>query len=183
MYAYFHGLPTFTSPGHTCTCNNEVVANEIVGSYRNDLAQSFLNGASSMQEIIQRSEASCKVCSDERTRRHRVLTSLETIPEELHLPPYSTAPALYSFNVPRYYSTLLRAREFAKQQNLELYWCYARDVPLHQGDRELKRDALELKLYAWLRRHDQQTGHLPSILPLVKGLPVRLTESVDREKQ
>ena len=136
-----------------------------------------------MQEIIRKSEIGCKLCREERKRRHRVLTSLETIPEELHKLPYSNAPALYSFNVPRYYSTLLRAREFAKQQNLELYWCYAKDVPIHQGDRELKREALELKLISWLRRHDQQTGHLPSIIPLVKGLPVRLTESVDREKQ
>ncbi len=136
-----------------------------------------------MQDIIQESEVSCQACKSERARRHRVLTRLDKIPDELHKPPFSTAPALYSFNVPRYFSTLLRAREFAKQQNFELYWCYARDVPLHAGDRELNRQALEQKLYSWLRRHDQQTGHLPSIIPLVKDLPVRLTESVDREKQ
>ena len=98
-----------------------------------------------MQDIIRESEVNCQACKSERARRHRVLTRLDEIPDELHKPPFSTAPALYSFNVPRYFSTLLRAREFAKQQNLELYWCYARDVPLHAGDKELKREALEQK--------------------------------------
>ena len=136
-----------------------------------------------MEEVIRESESNSEACKVERRRRHRVLTRLDKIPEELHKAPFSTAPALYSFNVPRCFSTRLRAREFAKQHDLELYWCYARDVPLHAGDRELERNTLEGKLYKWLRRHVQQTGHIPSIFPLVKGLPVGLTESVGSEKQ
>ena len=97
-------------------------------------------------------------------------------------PPFSSAPALYSFNVPQYFSSQLRAREFAKQKNVQLTWCYAKDVPLHPGDRELKSEALQEKLFSWLRRHDQGTCHLPSMLALAVGMPVRLTESVDRER-
>ena len=66
---------------------------------------------------------------------------------------------------------------------MQLSWCYAKDVPLHPGDRELKADALQNKLFTWLRRHDQETSHLPSIYPLAVGLPIRLTENVDRNKQ
>ena len=77
----------------------------------------------------------------------------------------------------------LRAREFAKQNNVQLSWCYARDRPLHPGDRELAPEALHAKLIAWLRRHDQETSHISSILPLAVGMPIRLTGKVDRDRQ
>ena len=132
---------------------------------------------------IEKSERSCKHCTQERKRRKRVLSNLEEIPEALKKPPYSSAPALYSFNVPRYFSIQLRAREFAKQNNVQLSWCYAKDVPLHQGDRDLNAEALPEKRFSWQRRHAQETCHLTSILPLAVGMPIRLTESVDRERQ
>ena len=99
------------------------------------------------------------------------------------MPTFEQRTALYSFNVPRYFCTHVRAREFAKQSNVQLSWCYAKDVPLHPGDRELKTEALQNKLLAWLRRHDQETSHLPSIYPLAVGMPIRLTENVDRNRQ
>ena len=71
----------------------------------------------------------------------------------IHKVMFSRAPALYSFNVPKYFAILLRAREFAKQQNVQLTWCYARDIPLHPGDRDLKKEALDQKRIAWLQRH------------------------------
>ena len=85
--------------------------------------------------------------------------------------------------MPRYFSTNLRAREFAKQNNVQLTWAYAKDVPLHPEDRELKQEALLEKLFAWLRRHDQETSHLASIYALAVGLPIRLTENVDRSRE
>ena len=85
--------------------------------------------------------------------------------------------------MPRYFATNLRAREYAKQRNVQLSWCYARDVPLHPGDRDLPQEKLEAKLFSWLRRHDQETGHIPSIYPLAVGMPIRLTDNVDRSRQ
>ena len=95
----------------------------------------------------------------------------------------SKAPALYSFNVPKYFAILLRAREFAKQQNIQLTWCYARDTPMHPDDRELKTKALDDKRVSWLQRHDQDTCNITSLLPLAVGMPVRLTDNVDRRRQ
>ena len=135
-----------------------------------------------MAEVVQKTEEGCEKCSTECERRHRALNGKTTDNQEFHKEPYSSAPALYSFNVPRYFSTNLRAREFAKQNNVQLSWCYAKDIPLHPGDRELKHDALLSKLFAWLRKHDQQTSHLASIYALAVGLPIRLTESVDRSR-
>ena len=39
------------------------------------------------------------------------------------------------------------------------------------------------KLAGWLCRHDQDTCHLPSILPLAVGMPVRLSDTVDRTRK
>ena len=73
------------------------------------------------------------------------------------------------------------AREFAKEHGVQLSWSYAQDTPLHPGDQDLKGEALDKKRVSWLRRHDQDTCNLPSLLPLAVGLPVRLTDNVDRD--
>ena len=105
----------------------------------------------------------CTACNERRRARHRVLTNLSDIPEEVRQPPYTDAPAIYSFNVPRYYSMQLRAREYAKQHTQQLAWCYAKDIPLHPGDRDLSAEKITAKLTSWLSRHDQETCHLPGL--------------------
>ena len=44
----------------------------------------------------------------------------------------------------------------------------------------LDEDALTAKRKRWLEAHDQKTGGIMGLLPLVRGLPVRLTDHVDR---
>ena len=66
---------------------------------------------------------------------------------------------------------------------MQFSWCYARDVSLHAEDRELTRERLDDKLFKWLRRHGQETGHIPSIYPFAVGMPIRLTENLDRDMQ
>ena len=77
----------------------------------------------------------------------------------------------------------LCAREFAKTHKRQLSWAIARDIPLFSEDRALPAEKLRTKLCNWLLNHDQKTGHITSIMPLCMGLPVRLTESVDRKRQ
>ena len=45
----------------------------------------------------------------------------------------------------------------------------------------LEKDALDAKKRQWLAFHDQKTGGIMGMLPLVKGLPVRLSDHVDRD--
>ena len=191
-YAYFHGLPTLASPccptqdrrGDACTCNGDIENDPIMGGpYRKDWKNQFLHGNLDMAQFLLSNEAECQLCRAERSRRHRVLTPNAPLDPALRQPPFTGAPALYTFNVPRYFATNLRAKEWAKQENIQLSWCHARDVPLHPGDRELPAEALNEKRYSWLRRHDQETSHIPSIYPLAKGMPIRLTENVDRNRQ
>ena len=53
---------------------------------------------------------------------------------------------------------------------------------MHREDRDLPDDKLREKRCRWLERHDQHTSHIGSQLPLVQGLPVRLTDAVDRKR-
>ena len=46
----------------------------------------------------------------------------------------------------------------------------------------LDKAALDVKRRRWLEFHDQKTGGIMGLLPLIKGLPVRLTEHVNRNK-
>ena len=43
-------------------------------------------------------------------------------------------------------------------------------------------EQLDAKRRSWLLRHDQDTKHIASSLPLVVGLPVRLTDTIDRKR-
>lgn len=44
----------------------------------------------------------------------------------------------------------------------------------------LEKDALDAKRTRWLAFHDQKTSGIMGLLPLVKGLPVRLTSALNR---
>ena len=183
-YSYFHGLPTLASPcAGKCGCNDDVVDDSVLGPCRKTWKERFSGGCADMAALQTSPDGECAECRAERAKRHRVLTNTESLAPELRSDPFSGAPALYTFNVPRYFATNLRAREFAKQKNVQLSWCYARDVPLYPADRDLPREKLDTKLFSWLRRHDQETGHIPSIYPLAKGMPIRLTDNVDRSRQ
>ena len=138
-------------------------------------AEAFVQGASGSELMSDE----CAKCAEARHKRRRVLP-IGSVEPTLHQEPFSSAPAIYNYNVPKYWAVHLRAREFAKQHNRQLTWAFARDVPLFQDDRSLPEDQLNSKRCRWLERHDQQTSHLSSVFPWVVGLPVRLTDSIDR---
>jgi len=73
-----------------------------------------------------------------------------------------------------------RAEHFAREKGLLLNWVTAHDAPLHRDDLALGREQLDAKRKRWLTRHDQQTSGILGLLPLVKGLPVRLTAAVSK---
>ena len=57
-------------------------------------------------------------------------------------PPFDTALSLNAYNVPRYFTVMLRSKEFARVHGRRLRWCVARDCPLHRDDRDLPRTNL-----------------------------------------
>ena len=180
MYAFFHGLPTLLAAVENCECNKDAIDDPVLGRYKKSWADAFKSGETDAAAMILETE--CTKCAAERKRRRRVLHTDEEPPIEWKRHPFPKAPALYSFNIPRYFAIQIRAREFAKQNKLQLCWCYAHDTPLHPGDCELPQEALDAKRRRWLTRHDQDTANITSILPLAVGMPMRLLDSIDREK-
>ena len=79
----------------------------------------------------------CAKCKNTRLQRTRVLGDEMLDFDTLHKSPFDTAPALYAYNVPRYQTLILRAREYARANNIALHWCWAQDIPLHCDDRDL----------------------------------------------
>ena len=165
-----------TSPGTgNCDCNDDVVNDPVLGPYRRLWKEHFLSG--------KLPEAECTRCQAERVKRHRVLTSADALTPKRPEQPFSRAPTLYTFNVPRCFAPYLHAKEYAKQKNLQLTWCYARDKPLHPYDRELPREKLEARMFSWLQNYNREKGPIPSIYPLAIGMPVRLTVELDNRRQ
>ena len=116
-YNYFHGLPTLASPGpRGCNCNKDVKQDKLLGEYREDWQKLFLHEGADMKALLQSSSAECQACKTERASRCRVIGACGPLPSALQEEPYSSAPALYAFNVPRYRAIHLHAREFAKQK-------------------------------------------------------------------
>ena len=147
--------------------------------YLRTWVQRFLKGGTDPEDFMR---MECQECQCLRGNRRRVLQESETKNDNLHTAPFDVAPALYAYNVPRFQALMYRARVFAREHNAALHWCYAQDVPLHCDDRDLPIEQLNEKRRRYLGYHDQQTCHVASLVPLVKDLPVKLTDAINREK-
>jgi len=187
VYQLLHGFPTLLDAAlevprseEVCTCCTTSGSDNVVwceGEYFKPWTQRFLHDGATPEELMQ---SECSSCAATRKARARVLPDSGGAGDAFKKQPFDAALSLYAYNVPRYYTVMLRAREFARVHERRLRWCVARDVPLHRDDRDLSAEALDAKRSRWLLKHDQHTAHLASSLPLVRGLPVRLTETVDR---
>ncbi len=202
-YNMFHGFPTAApvtisdratgeacqTEGDACTCaadSESAASSQAAGPashgeaafYAPWVAQ-FLGEGASPEELTR---GECAACARNRQLRARVLRREVGSDPRLQEPPFDAAPALYAYNVPRYCAVMLRAAVFARARGRRLHWCVARDIPLHRDDRDLPAKDLDAKRQRWLLRHDQQTMHIASSVPLVQGLPVRSTDCVDRKR-
>ena len=58
----------------------------------------------------------------------------------------------------------------------------AQDMPLFQVDPEEEAGNLEARKENWLQRHDQATGGIMGLLPLLPNMPVRITQTLPELK-
>ena len=140
MYAFFHGHPTLCAANRECSCNNDVIDVPGIGPCKKSWRDEFLNGRNDMRGFI--AETECEKCKAERTARCRVGDNATILDEEEDVLAYSIAPALFNFNVPRYFTILIRAKQFAATRGLQISWTYAMDTPLHADDRDLNVEKL-----------------------------------------
>ena len=60
-------------------------------------------------------------------------------------------------------------------------YCPAKDTPSTDALRE--RPDLPSQKVSWLNRHDRESGDLYGVLPLVKGMPVAMSDHIDRSSE
>ena len=127
-------------------------------------------------------ELECEVCRVERKRRCRVALPGNDN-EKKHLEePFASAPYIHPFNYPKYHAQQLRSILFAKATHRRLLWVRAHDWPVASGDEDLSKEDLDRLRQNWLQLHDKATAGIMGLLPLVRGLPMRLTNTEDPEQ-
>ena len=85
---------------------------------------------------------------------------------------------MFANNDIKYESNKLRAKLFAAKRGEAITYCPAKDSPTKEALRE--RPDLPAQKMEWLRRHDRESGDLYGIVTLIKGMPVALTDHIDR---
>ena len=88
------------------------------------------------------------------------------------------APAIFPNNDGKFDVNKQPAQKYAATHRLGVTWVQAQDKPLPKTLQE--RPDLVLQKLTWLSRHDRECGDLYGMLPLIKGLPVALTDHLDR---
>ena len=74
-----------------------------------------------------------------------------------------------------------RAQFYASEYNKSITYSQAKDTASAEAVREkpnLSQEKLE-----WLQRHDRESCDLYGMLPLVRGMPVALTDHIDRSRE
>ena len=59
-------------------------------------------------------------------------------------------------------------------------YCPAKDRPSHEALRI--RPDLPAQKIEWLSRHDRESGDLYGLLPLIRGMPVAMSDHIDRSE-
>ena len=121
----------------------------------------------------------CAHCQRERRERTRVVQG-ENDPR-LREKRFLEAPSIFPNNDIKCEVNKLRAQIFAAETQQALTWSIAKDKPSNRVLSE-KMNITEEK-EVWLSRHDRDCAGLYGTLPLAKGLPMMLTEHLDRNPE
>ena len=124
--------------------------------------------------FIQRME--CDICVAERQSRALVASSAND--PRFKNEDFIGAPAIFPNNDLKYDANKRRAGVFAASNNAAIIYSCAKDSPSAEALQE-RPDLATQKLF-WLQRHDRESGDLYGMLPLILGMPVALTDHVDR---
>ena len=118
----------------------------------------------------------CLACKLERGRR-QLVANVATDPRFTNAV-FKNAPSVFANNDIKYEVNKLRAQSYSQQQNKGIVYCPAKDTPSTEAMR-LRQD-LPAKKVSWLNRHDRESGDLYGMLPLMIGMPVAVTEHINR---
>ena len=87
----------------------------------------------------------------------------------------------HPFNHPRYHALLLRSLRYARAHKRVVLWYRAIDNPYKGLDET--GDTLQRRKEIWLTYPDNKTCGIAGLLPLVRGMPMRCTDNIDRAQR
>ena len=163
-HAFLHGAPT-TVPGSwlqdRVTCGNAA-------------CQALLKQETSPERILREE---CPECQRERLSRQLVAEGPADVRFQHH---FAAAAAIFPTNVRKCHTLKVRAEAYAEATKQDLHYIIAQDkacaAVLHE------KAELATEKLAWLQRHDRECGDLCGVLPVCRGMPVYLTEHVNRKR-
>ena len=91
---------------------------------------------------------------------------------------FAFAPVIFAKHDIKYDVNKMRAQSLASLTNTGITYCAAKDHPTLDDLRT--RSDLPTKKLEWLKRHDRESGDLYGVLPLMKGMPVAMTDHINR---
>ena len=116
----------------------------------------------------------CDQCAAERKLRRRVANG----PADPLWSQFTTATAIFPNNDIKYETNKIRAQKHAATSKEPITWVYAKGVPTDNMLRE--RPSASAEKRKWLTYHDRDCGALYGMVPLIRGMPMALTDHVDR---
>lgn len=121
----------------------------------------------------------CSICATEREARK--LVALSSSDARFKDPRFQNARAIFTNNDVKFDVNKRRARTFAYEHRESITWIKANDKP-NQATLAEHPNIISQKM-EWLQNHDRHCGNLYGMFPLIKGMPVALTDHVDRKKE
>ena len=180
QWAFLHGFPTLHAGSwdpHTNKCSCKKPACDALAK---QWTKEVLDPKNT-RTWQDRRQAECDVCAAERRRRCIVAGASDCGPNPKNIK-FLQAPFVHGLNAAKYVAALLRARWVAAEQHHLLLWVVAQDTPLFHTDPDTEAQELQHRKEQWLQRHDQATAGIMGLLPLLPGMPVRITQTLPELK-
>ena len=124
-------------------------------------------------------EKECAICKEHLRNRHRVMKDEDD--KRYTEGKFITAPAIFPNNDIKCEVNKHRAQVYAAATKQAITWSQAKDKPSSKVLSD-KPNIVEEKV-VWLNRHDKDCGDLYGMLPLAVGMPVALTDHLDRNPE
>ena len=178
LYCYMHGLPTKHTGSWMPSTDDVLCGHDSCRSLATSWQDGTMGGNPRTWQNRCRDE--CEVCRQHRQKRCRVLP--ETHETSVLDVKFVDAPLIHPWNTPKYHASLVRARHYARRTQKILLWVVCEDTPVSVELRVLSDEDKDQKRKEWSMYHDQKTGGIMGLLPCVKNMPLRITQTDMKDK-
>ena len=181
-YCFLHGFPTVHCGSWDPVTQKHACGNPLCAELPDQWKAQVFSGDLGDAAWKRRRSQECEECAAERKRRCRVLGSSEDLsPLLTDDPRFADAPYIHAFNEPKYHASQMRALHFARERQTMVLWLFAEDRPIKKIEM-LQDTDISQRRRDWVRYHDQKTGGIMGLLPLVYDMPLRITETDHKRK-